>query len=275
MLSVLSPGLLVDSAWLQAQGISRSSIHDYVQRGWLERVTSRVYRRATSHRTSPILRWDMAVMSVQATGPASMYVGGATALELLGLGHFARLGKQRQVHIFDPEKAVPSWLSKLSMDAEVLLHTRALFSEVSLGVEWHRLDLGTTRLGAAVTSPAEGEPWDHFLRVAGAERAAIEIMDDVPQNLTFEHVDTIFEGLTNLRPRLLTKLLESCRSVRAKRLFLFFADRHDHKWLKHVDRTGIDLGSGKRQIVPGGRLVPGYQITVPLALAAKAGDAAP
>ncbi|MGA1819161.1 AbiEi antitoxin N-terminal domain-containing protein [Sphingobium sp. WW5] len=49
MLHKLAPGLLVDSAWLQMQGVSRTSIHDYVRRGWLERVASRVYRRTTAH----------------------------------------------------------------------------------------------------------------------------------------------------------------------------------------------------------------------------------
>jgi hypothetical protein len=38
LLTALPPGLLVDSAWLQAQGVARTSVHDYVRRGWLERV---------------------------------------------------------------------------------------------------------------------------------------------------------------------------------------------------------------------------------------------
>ena len=274
LLTSLTPGLMVDSAWLQAQGISRTSIHDYVQRGWLERVAPRVYRRATPAGGATSLRWDMAVMSAQRIGTASFYIGGMTALELHGLGHFARLGGDRTVHLYDPEGAVPSWLPKLPTDAMVVLHNRALFSNPSLGVEWHRLDLGTTRLGAAVPSPDASEPWDHFLAVAGAERATIEMMEDVPQSLSFEHVDTIFEGLTTLRPRLLTSLLEGCKSIRAKRLFLFFADRHDHGWAKHIDRQHIDLGRGKRQLVPGGRLDPHYQITVPATFTAKAGETA-
>src|SRR3546814_12519398 len=97
-----------------------------------------------------------------------------------------------------------------------MLHTRALFSDPSLGVEWHRLDLGTTRLGVAVSSPDASEPWDHFLRVAGAERAAIELMADVPQSLSFEHADPIFEGLTMLRPRLLTNILDGGIRIRGK-----------------------------------------------------------
>src|SRR3546814_9323712 len=115
-------------------------------------------------------------MSAQRIGSASFYVGGMTALELHGLGHFARLDSERKVHLYDPEGVVPAWLRKLTTDATIMLHTRALFSDPSLGVEWHRLDLGTTRLGVAVSSPDASEPWDHFLRVAGAERAAFQLM---------------------------------------------------------------------------------------------------
>src|SRR3546814_18942463 len=75
-----------------------------------------------------------------------------------------------------------------------------------------------------------------------------------------------------LRPRLLTNPLYGCVSIRAKRLFLFFADRHDHGWSKHIDRQHIDLGRGKRQLVTGGRLDARYQITVPATFTAKAGE---
>ncbi|WP_239026044.1 type IV toxin-antitoxin system AbiEi family antitoxin domain-containing protein [Sphingomonas paeninsulae] len=216
----------------------------------------------------------MAVLSAQRFGSTSFYVGGITALELLGQGHFARLGDDQTIHLYDPDSTIPSWLPKLPTDAAISLHKRALFSTPSLGIDWHRLDLGTDRLGAVVPSPDASEPWDHFLKVAGAERASIEMLENVPQGPTFEHADMIFENLTTLRPKLLTNLLESCTSVRAKRLFLFFADRHGHGWSKHIDRSDIDLGRGKRQLVAGGRLDARYQITVPASLTARAGETA-
>jgi hypothetical protein len=61
----------------------------------------------------------------------------------------------------------------------------------------------------------------------------------------------------------LQKLLEDCKSVKVKRLFFFFADRHNHAWLKRLDRSRIDLGKGKRMLVRGGKLDPTYEITVP------------
>jgi hypothetical protein len=51
--------------------------------------------------------------------------------------------------------------------------------------------------------------------------------------------------------------------VKVKRLFLWFAERHSHAWLPKLDRKDIDLGSGKRMLVRGGKLDPKFNITVP------------
>jgi len=61
----------------------------------------------------------------------------------------------------------------------------------------------------------------------------------------------VMEGLVNLRPRRLQALLKDAGSIKVKRLFLFFADRHRHKWLHYIDRDKISLGSGKRVIFKG------------------------
>jgi hypothetical protein len=39
-----------------------------------------------------------------------------------------------------------------------------------------------------------------------------------------------------------------------KRLFLWFAERHEHAWLKKLDRKDVDLGQGKRMLAKGGKL---------------------
>ena len=58
-------------------------------------------------------------------------------------------------------------------------------------------------------------------------------------------------------------LLADCDNIKVKRLFLFFADRHQHAWLKRLDRKAIDLGSGKRVLAKGGSYDAKYMITVP------------
>ncbi len=47
-------------------------------------------------------------------------------------------------------------------------------------------------------------------------------------------------------------LLINCKQVKAKRLFLWFSDRHDHAWRKELEINGIDLGRGKRMLVKSG-----------------------
>jgi hypothetical protein len=85
----------------------------------------------------------------------------------------------------------------------------------------------------------------------------------LPDRETFHQVDVLIEGLSSLSPKRLQSLLKACTSVKVKRLFFFFADRHQHAWLKHLDETQIDLGSGNRVLIKGGKLDKRYRITVP------------
>jgi hypothetical protein len=78
------------------------------------------------------------------------------------------------------------------------------------------------------------------------------------------------QGLANLRPQRVMGLLKACASVKVKRLFLALAERHGHAWFKHLDEKSLDLGSGKRMLVPGGKLHPKYLLTLPADLDAHA-----
>lgn len=77
----------------------------------------------------------------------------------------------------------------------------------------------------------------------------------------------IMEGLANLRPKLVRQLLATCTSVKVKRLFLYLAQKANHQWLRLVDRSRVDLGTGSRSLVSGGTYIAKYQLVVPEALA--------
>ena len=94
------------------------------------------------------------------------------------------------------------------------------------------------------------------------ERAVLEVIYDIPDQQSLDEAHYLIEGLTSLRPSLLQPLLEGCRSVKVKRLFLYMAEVHNHAWLRHINESGIDLGSGKREIVKGGKLNEKYNIVV-------------
>ena len=106
-------------------------------------------------------------------------------------------------------------------------------------------------------------PWRWPIRMSSAERAILEALDELPNNESFHTLDKTFESLVNLRPKLLTTLLVQCQSVKVKRLFFVYADKHAHAWRKHIDMSRIDMGRGDRALAANGRLHPTYRITVP------------
>jgi hypothetical protein len=105
--------------------------------------------------------------------------------------------------------------------------------------------------------------WDGTLTYSTEERAILEVLQDVPQRESVYEADALIGGFANLRPARLAHVLANCGSVKVKRLFLALAERHQHAWFAHLDLGKVDLGKGKRMLVPGGRLHPKYLITLP------------
>ena len=102
-----------------------------------------------------------------------------------------------------------------------------------------------------------------ILKVSTLELAALEMLFLVPERQGFDEAYHLMESLTTLRPKLVQSLLEKCKSVKVKRLFMYMAEQHQHAWLDNLDRKKIDLGEGKRVIVKNGVLDKTYKITVP------------
>jgi len=263
----LPEGLLVDASWLSKQGYSTSLLSQYVAAGWLEQPARSVYRRRRGS-----LSWQQVVISLQTLLEYPLVVGGRTALEVQGYAHYLAR-ETREVHLYGPERP-PNWLQKLPIGVHFLYHNdRKLFRNEPAtrgpsSLRWNLAEgkgSGNDPIHNTFIVQPWGQ-WDWPLTLSTPERALLELLDELPKRESFEQVDKLMEGLTNLSPRRLQKLLEDCRSVKVKRLFFFFADRHRHAWLKQVKKAEIDLGTGKRMLVKGGRLDPTYEITVPEAL---------
>lgn len=90
----------------------------------------------------------------------------------------------------------------------------------------------------------------------------LELCDEASASDIYE-ADALMQGMATLRPQLLEILLQHCHSIKAKRLFPALAERHGHAWFSHLSLDNVNLGRGKRSLVPGGRLHPRYQITLP------------
>ena len=260
---LLPEGLLVDSAWLTDRGYSTALRSHYVSAGLLEQPARRVYRQPRGD-----VRWEQVVVSLQTLLGHRLVAGGRTALELQGFAHDLS-HSVREVHLYGPGRP-PTWLDDLRVGVRFSYHnSRRLFEEDDVEAWFACLSgaiEGADRAGPPESDNFRVQPWGQWnwpLTLSTPERAVLELLDELPDRETFHQADMLMEGLSSLSPRRLQRLLRACTNVKVKRLFFFFADRHQHAWLKRLDKAAIDLGSGNRVLARGGRLDKRYRITVP------------
>jgi hypothetical protein len=260
----LPEGLVLDASWLTRHGYSTSLRSQYVAAGRLEQPARGVYRRPRGS-----LTWQQVVISLQTILEQSLVVGGRTALELQGYAHYLP-SRTKEVHLYGPKRP-PGWLEHLRLGERFVYHNDQKLFRTEASMRDFK-SIGWTADEEKIGRP-QGlheslvvQPWGHWdwpLTLSSPERAILELLDELPNHETFHQADMLMEGMATLSPRRLQRLLEDCRSVKVKRLFLFFADRHSHAWVKRLDRDAISLGTGKRMLVKGGKLNKTYQITVP------------
>ncbi|KRC85999.1 hypothetical protein ASE30_03335 [Achromobacter sp. Root83] len=254
LLVQLDDSRLVSSRWLRAHGYSSSLVARYVSSSWLVSPARSVYMRKGGR-----LRWEGVVRSLQIGEGMPLHVGGRFALSLQGHEHYLRLGDAGTITLYGPERP-PGWLGQLPLeqrfeflgkgpfDLPIVSYTTELFEKAlsDQGLDWHQAAAGADTLVCSTS-----------------ERAMLELCDEVSDAALVYEADALMQAMTTLRPQRVGLLLRHCRSIKAKRLFLALAGRHRHAWLSHVPLDGVDLGRGKRALVPGGRLHPTYQITLP------------
>jgi len=249
---LLPAGLIADAAWLRAHGYSRQLVAKYAKSGWLESPARGAYRRP-----GPPLKWQHVVLSLQHLFGLAIAVGGRTALELHGLAHYLPLASGAEIQLHGRDR-LPGWVAQLPLAERFSFHGDTLFAA------------GAGSRQPGLTALRWGE-WDRAITLSTPERAMLEFLQAVPARETFHHADMLMQGLASLSPRRVSLLLAQCRNVKVKRLFLWLAERHRHAWFDRLDLAQVDLGKGKRSLVPGGRLDAKYGITVPAELAHDAG----
>ena len=251
LLTSLDDTTLVSSRWLRAHGYSTSLVARYVASGWLESPARGVYLRKGGR-----LQWQSVVRSLQSREGLSLYVGGRFAMALHGYEHYLRLGEAPVVTLYGPDRP-PGWVARLPLEARFEFCGGAPFDLAlpDLTVNTSERDLSVQGLGRL--AELDG------IVCSSPERAMLELCDRPPDAALVYEADALMQAMATLRPARVGLLLRHCRSVKAKRLFLALAERHGHAWVPHVPLDGVDLGSGKRSLVSGGRLHPTYQITLP------------
>jgi hypothetical protein len=232
------PHTVATVAWLETQGVSRFLKRYYVRSGWMRPLGQGAVVRP--HET---VDWPGGLYALQHQLALPIHMGGKSALTLWGLTHFLQMGMS-EFFLFSPPKVLlPSWFRQGPW-TQKCVHTASSFLPAKLGITRHTV----SELEILLSEP---------------ERAALEILHQVPKFFTLSEVDLVFENLTQLRPALLQPLLEQCQSYRVKRLCLFLGERHQQSWFKHLKLSSIDLGKGILQLAPRGTYHPTYKMTLP------------
>lgn len=238
-------GLLATRTWLMERGLARHSIDNLLKSGQLNAVARGVFTRSDAS-----LKWQGVVCSLQRMG-SDLSVGGLSALELQGFAHYLPLSGEGTIHLYGRVK-LPDWVNNLNVGVRFVAHNSGrMFAPAS------------AESGDGFTADLPWGDGSSTLRVSTPERAALELLQDVPSGVSFEHAEQLMQGLSTLSPRRLASLLRKTRSVKAKRLFFWLAERQNHAWVKRLDSSAFDLGSGKRVLAKGGKLDKKYQIIVP------------
>ncbi len=230
--------------WLKEEGIYRQLAERYVKSGWLQRVGNGAFVRLGEQ-----VDWSGGLYALQNNMKLPVHVSGMTAMQLQGYAHYIPLGPGSTVFLMGaPGTRLPKWFLDYPWQINIKFKSSNLFGNSS------------------VMGLVSQDRKNYEIRISVPERAMMELLSCVPDESSFEYALSIMEGLTTLRADFVQNLLESCRSVKVKRLFLFLADHCDHNWFKRINMSKLDLGKGKRMLVKNGQLDPKYLITVPTAL---------
>ena len=240
-------GSVLTSSWLVEHGYSLELQKRYKKSQWFESIGWGAVIRYEDE-----VDYVGGVYALQSQLGLSVHPAAKTALSLQGKAHYLELSTKK-VQLFGNQKELlPLWFRKYDWDLAIE-YKKTAFLPPDIGL----VDILHKSFTVRVSSPA---------------RAIMECLYLVPKSQPLIEVFELMEGLNNLRPDLVQRLLEACRSVKVKRLFLYLADKAGHEWLSYINLDKVDLGSGKRSIVSDGVYISKYQITVPKALDSMSGE---
>lgn len=243
--SLVPEGRIVTRKWLS----KNAQLDDHAIDNLIKSEQLHLLRKGLYTRGALKVTWQQIVFTLQTIADTDFLVGGLTALELKGYSHYIPGNRKETIHLYGNDKW-PAWINKLSDDVTFVKHTRRLIFNVMTDDESQQL----------ATQIPIGEI---ELSISTPERACLEMLSDVPDRMSFEHAEELFQGMTNLSPRTLQRLLESCTSIKVKRLFFWLSARYNYSWAAKIDEKKISLGSGNRVIAENGELDKNYLITVP------------
>jgi len=240
-------GVVFLSSWLTRQGYSLNLQQRYKKSNWLKSIGT-----GAMIRSGDKVGYEGAIYALQQQSVLNIHPGGKTALGLLGKIHYLEFSSRNVIIFSGNNEKLPLWLLKHQWGVEMNYYNTS-FLPVDSGLVTIELKTFT-------------------IKISSAARALMECLYLAPIHQELLECYELMVGLNNLRPNLVQDLLEQCKSVKVKRLFIYMADKANHNWFYDLNLDKIDLGSGKRSLAKNGTYIPKYLITVPKELGEDSGQ---
>jgi hypothetical protein len=233
-------GTVGAASYLNKLGFGHDLLVKYKKSGWTQS-----FGRGAYILYGDKVEWPGAVYALQTHLGLNVHPGGKTALELKGYAHYLPTGKGKLFLYGKQGQVLPNWFKGERLGVDIVMIRTNLFPE---GSQEGLSEFNERGFAVEISSP---------------ERAAMEMLHLVPGKIGFEEAFLVMENLVSLRPEVVQRLLVMCRSIKVKRLFMYMAEKQEHSWALELDLSRMDLGKGKRMIIPNGKYDRKYRITVP------------
>ena len=232
-------GAVHSSAWLRKFGVNRKLAHKYVKSGYLKNIGYGVFAKSNDE-----LDPFAVVECLQNELNLKLHISDKTALELHGHEHYLQLEVRSKINLTSYlSRSFPKWPQNHLERFKLNFRKSSLFNNEIFLTDYE------SRSGFNV-------------KISCRELAIVELIDSLDLSNSLETVENYLESLYTLRSHVLQDVLEKCRSIKAKRVFLYVAEKLELPFFYKLDTSKINLGSGRRSVVKSGQFNEKYQITV-------------
>lgn len=221
---------------LNQLGISSFLARKYKENGWIESIGVGAFKfpdtEITVEGTLHALQIDMSI---------NLHVGAKTALEIAGVRQFYR--EKEKIYLFGDRKVIlPLWVKNYRWDRSI---------EFINSSKWNSKEY--------LYNPHTRE-FEFY--IATKELAIVQQIELINRSESLAETAQLYEMLDSLNPELINKVLVKA-SLKAKRIFSFFADYFNHSWKRELDPGVLDSGHSIITIEKGGKYLKEYNVVIP------------
>lgn len=225
---IMKPGVVYTSQYLREKGYSSQLLAKYKDSGLIKSPHKGIY---LLDGTNPTV-YDL-VYTLQAIMNKDAHISAQSALSIKGITEQLDMDTSPMTIQLNTTKAFkkPKWLKNIEKQYGYSIHIRQsnLFDDKYCLIN-------------------QMEVQNRLLSISDIERAVFEMISDIKTSQEFYQLENVFESLPGLRQHQVKYLISNCKSIKVKRLMLYFSEKYLPGVFKELYNMSIDMGKGIRTI---------------------------